>query len=144
MQRVSFHLSMFMNPRQWAKDPLPEKILTVGEMPANIIKRFGYNNNVYGSSGGSFAVGPNDWDVSVTWDLGELIYNGDQTLIDVRSKLMVQLRNDILSEVTSLYFERRKLQIELLTNKELECARRRSGLFFRHAICYRRWTWWRM
>lgn len=74
---------------------------------------FGYNNNVYGTSSGSFAVGPNDWDVSVSWDLGDIVYNDAQTSIDVRSKLMVQLRNDILSEVTSLYFERRKLQIEI-------------------------------
>ncbi len=56
------------------------------------------------------------WDITCTWDLGELIYNGDQTSIDVRSKLMVQLRDDILDEVTRLYFERRRLQIELLQN----------------------------
>ena len=43
-------------------------------------------------------------------------WNNDQTLIDVRSKLMVQLRDDLLDEVTHLYFERRRLQIELLQN----------------------------
>lgn len=56
------------------------------------------------------------WDITCTWDLGELVWNNDQTLIDVRSKLMVQLRDDILDEVTRLYFERRKLQIELMQN----------------------------
>jgi len=76
---------------------------------------FGYGSNVYGSSKGEFAVGPNDWDFKVSWDLADLVYNNAQTSIDVRSKLMVQLRNDILSEVTRLYFERRKLQIELLS-----------------------------
>jgi len=64
-----------------------------------------------------FILGPEErklnWDVSLTWDLGELIWNGDQTSIDVRSKLMVQLRDDVLDEVTRLYFERRRLQIEL-------------------------------
>ncbi len=80
---------------------------------------FGYNNNVYGSSKGEYSVGPNDWDFSVSWDLSELIYNSDQTSIDTRSKLMVELRNDILSEITRLYFERRKLQIEVLTLKDL-------------------------
>ncbi|MEK7849384.1 MAG: hypothetical protein AAB213_00975 [Candidatus Omnitrophota bacterium] len=79
----------------------------------------GYNSNVYGSSKGDFAVGPNDWDFNVSWDLSDLVYNDAQTSIDVRSKLMVQLRNDILSEVTRLYFERRKLQIELLSNSEI-------------------------
>lgn len=61
--------------------------------------------------------GPKDkgwgWDVDFTWDLGELIWNQDQCNIDVRSKLMVQLRNDLLDEVTKLYFERRRLQLEL-------------------------------
>jgi hypothetical protein len=77
---------------------------------------FGYGSNVYGSSKGEFAVGPNDWDFNVSWDLADLIYNDAQTSIDVRSKLMVQLRNDILSEVTRLYFERRKLQVELISD----------------------------
>lgn len=54
-----------------------------------------------------------EWDVSLRWDLGELIYNDDQTSIDVRSRLMVQLRDDILDEVTKLYFERIRVKIEL-------------------------------
>jgi len=54
------------------------------------------------------------WDIDLSWDLGELIWNHDQANIDVRSRLMVQLRNDVLDEVTKLYFERRRLQIELL------------------------------
>lgn len=80
---------------------------------------FGYDNNVYGSYNGCFAVGPNSWDVNVSWDLAELVYNNEQTSIDTRSKLMVQLRNDILAEVTSLFFERRRLQVELMANKAL-------------------------
>ena len=32
------------------------------------------------------------WDVTMTWDMGELIWTSDQTSIDTRSKLMVQLR----------------------------------------------------
>jgi len=53
------------------------------------------------------------WDVTVTWKLDELIWNDDQTSIDTRSRLMVQLRDDILDEVTRTYFERRRLQIEM-------------------------------
>lgn len=52
------------------------------------------------------------WDVSMSWDLGELVWNDDQTSIDTRSRLMVQLRDDILDEITRTYFERRRLQIE--------------------------------
>jgi len=55
-------------------------------------------------------------DFSINWDLGELIWNDDQTSIDVRSKLMVQLRDDIVDQATRTYFERRRLQVQLLTN----------------------------
>ncbi len=63
-----------------------------------------------------YIIGPEDRsfnvDVSVSWDLADLIWSDDQTSIDVRSRLMVQLRDDILDEVTRLYFERRRLQVE--------------------------------
>ena len=59
-------------------------------------------------------------DLSVTWRLGDLIWNSDQTSIDVRSKLMVQLRDDIINEVTRTYFERRRLQVALLTQPPTE------------------------
>lgn len=71
-----------------------------------------------GANPDMWVIGPEEedmgWDITLSWDLGDLIWNGDQTLIDVRSKLMVQLRDDILDEVNSYYFERRRLQIELL------------------------------
>jgi len=62
--------------------------------------------------------GPRDktegWDLSLTWDLGDLVWNESQTSIDVRSKLMVQLRDDIVDEVTRAYFERRRLQVDTI------------------------------
>ena len=54
-----------------------------------------------------------DWDVSLSWNLSDLVWSTNQTTIDSRSKLMVELREDILNEVTRLYFERRRAQIEL-------------------------------
>ncbi|MDD5729582.1 MAG: hypothetical protein PHN57_00425 [Candidatus Omnitrophica bacterium] len=54
-----------------------------------------------------------EWSVSLSWDFGELIWNNDQTSIDSRSRLMVQLRQDILDEVTKLYFERLRVKLEL-------------------------------
>ncbi|MDD4910310.1 MAG: hypothetical protein PHR44_06535 [Candidatus Omnitrophica bacterium] len=61
--------------------------------------------------------GPRDrtdgWDVNLAWDLGDWIYNEHQTSIDVRSRLMVELRNDILEDLDRLYFERRRLQNKL-------------------------------
>lgn len=54
-----------------------------------------------------------EWDISLSWDLAELIWNQDQTSIDVRSKLMVELRDDILDQVTRLYFERVRIAEEI-------------------------------
>ncbi|MFA5157087.1 MAG: hypothetical protein WC532_06850 [Candidatus Omnitrophota bacterium] len=53
------------------------------------------------------------WDVSLSWDLSEIVWNSEQTSIDTRSRLMVQLRGDILDEVTKLYFERIRVKAEL-------------------------------
>ncbi|MDP8265863.1 MAG: hypothetical protein P9M07_02820 [Candidatus Aceula meridiana] len=81
------------------------------------------SDSVWGSysSGGQHYIGPDDktfydnfgWDVSLSWDLGDLVWSSDQTSIDSRSKLMVELREDILNEVTRLYFERRRLQLQM-------------------------------
>ena len=54
-----------------------------------------------------------DWDVSLSWDLSELIWNNDQTSIDVRSRLLVELRDDILDQATKLYFERLRVKAEM-------------------------------
>ena len=54
-----------------------------------------------------------DWDVTLSWDLSDLVWNDAQTSIDVRSKLMVELRDDILDQVNKLYFERLRVKSEL-------------------------------
>lgn len=64
------------------------------------------------------------WDVALSWDLGELVWNDDQTSIDVRSRLMVQLRDDVLDEVTKLYFERIRVKMEL-DNLSIEDRKKR-------------------
>ncbi len=65
-----------------------------------------------------------DWDLTLSWDLSELIWNSDQTSIDVRSRLMVQLRDDVLDEVTKLYFERIRVKMEL-DNLSIEDRKKR-------------------
>lgn len=57
-----------------------------------------------------------DWGATLSWELGNLIWNDDQTNIDVRSRLMVQLRNDILDDLRRTYYERKRLQFELMSN----------------------------
>lgn len=67
---------------------------------------------------GKYITGPEDvsktWDADVSWDLGDLIYSSNQTSIDSREKLMVELRQDLLSEATRVYFERRRLQTDIV------------------------------
>lgn len=79
------------------------------------------NSEIYTSATKDYVVtGPDDIsggiDVSVSWDLAELIWSDDQTSIDVRSRLMVQLRNDILDDLRRVYYERRRIQFELMTD----------------------------
>lgn len=76
------------------------------------------NTEIYTSATTSYAVtGPrernDDWGIDLTWDLADIIWNDAQTSIDTRSRLMVQLRDEILEEVTRLYFERKRLIKEL-------------------------------
>jgi len=76
------------------------------------------NYQIYTSATKDYVVGgPDDisggWDFSISWDLGDLVWGTDQTSIDVRSRLMVQLRNDILDDLRRAYYERRRVQYEL-------------------------------
>ncbi len=74
---------------------------------------------IYTSATKDYVVGgPDDiyrgMDVSVSWELADLIWADDQTNIDVRSRLTTQLRNDILDDLRRAYFERKRLKFELM------------------------------
>lgn len=64
-----------------------------------------------------FIFGPDEtdrgWDLDLNWNLGDLIWSSSQTSIDSRAKLLVELRESILSQVNRIYFERRRTQMEL-------------------------------
>ncbi|MBI4358576.1 MAG: hypothetical protein HY584_04685 [Candidatus Omnitrophica bacterium] len=86
-------------------------------------KSFSTSDTIDLDRGGSndpdrYIIGPPDqsksWDFDLNWNLSDLIWNSSQTSIDSREKLMVELREDILSEVTRLYFERRRAQVEFI------------------------------
>ena len=79
------------------------------------------NNSIYTSATKNYVfVGPDDIasgvDASVSWDISSLIWSDSQTNIDVRSRLMVQLRNDILDDLRRAYYERKRLQFDLMVN----------------------------
>lgn len=70
-----------------------------------------------------YILGPEDrskgWDADVSWDLGDVIYSSDQTSIDSREKLMVELRQDLVSEAMRIYFERRRFQVDIVYTPSL-------------------------
>ena len=76
-----------------------------------------YDKTIYSATGKDYSnivIGPRDWGLTLSWDVGDLIFSEQVRLIDSNTRLMVQLRDDILNEVTRLYYERRKLQTELI------------------------------
>lgn len=51
-----------------------------------------------------------------TWSLDELVFNRNELSVYRELKRLVELRTDILKEITKLYFERRRLQVDLILN----------------------------
>lgn len=84
---------------------------------------FSLGNNIDVDRGGTntpdqFIAGPDKmdkrWDLGLTWELGDSLFSTSQTSIDSRSKLLVELRESVLSQVNRIYFERRRVQIQLV------------------------------
>ncbi len=79
------------------------------------------NQEIYTSATKDYvSVGPDDLynalDVSVSWDVSGLIWSDSQTNIDVRSRLNTQLRNDILDDLRRIYYERKRLQFDIIAS----------------------------
>lgn len=49
-----------------------------------------------------------------SWNLDELVFNRNELSVYRELKRLVELRTDILKEVTKLYYERRRLQVDLI------------------------------
>lgn len=62
--------------------------------------------------------GENDdtYQVSLRWRLDKLVMSSEQIRVISESQDVVKLRDKVLDEVTRLYFDRRRLQVELLLN----------------------------
>ena len=107
--------------KAWRRGAMWKAVLP--RLSVNVSESYDDNIEIYKNSSTSYVVtGPrergNDWGIDLTWDLSDLVWNDAQTSIDVRSRLMVQLRDDILEEVTRLYFERKRLIEEIEEESE--------------------------
>ena len=58
------------------------------------------------------------------FELNELIWNPDLLRISKERRDLVELREDVLTSVTSLYFERRRAQVQLLLNPPTDTVER--------------------
>jgi hypothetical protein len=67
-----------------------------------------------------------DYDVAVTlsWDLGNLVYHPEQVDVSRESRALVELRDDVLDEITQLYYERRRALAELAATHDPAAALR--------------------
>jgi len=56
-----------------------------------------------------------DYEVGLTfsWDLGDLAYNPEEIDVSREAREVIELRDDVLDEITQLYFERRRVLAQL-------------------------------
>ena len=108
---------------EWRKQARKRAWLPGLNIGLDVDRDWSRSDSLWGSgTNGRHHQGPDDdsygkgvsWGISMSWDLADLVWSSDQPSIDSRSKLMVELREDIIGQVTRIYFERRRLQIELL------------------------------
>ncbi|MEE3332490.1 MAG: hypothetical protein VX246_16610 [Myxococcota bacterium] len=71
-----------------------------------------------------------DWDASLsfTWDLTDAIFDAEVLDVAREERLWISLRDDVLDEINQLYFERRRVLLELasaLDARSIEAARLR-------------------
>lgn len=55
-----------------------------------------------------------DWGIKLEWDLRDFLYNKEQRYISKEARELVELRQDVLEEVNTYFFDRRRAQIETL------------------------------
>ena len=88
-----------------------------------------YDKTIYGTAGtstydGKSYVGPRDWGISLSWDVGNLIWNSYEDDVDTRSRLVTQLRINILDDINATYFERLRAKEELISKSYSSRAER--------------------
>jgi len=65
-----------------------------------------------------------EWGFMVEWDLRDFLYNDEQTRISREARDLVELRQDIMEEVNTYFFDRRRAQIDMLFSPPSDTATR--------------------
>ncbi len=96
----------------------------------DVENKWRYEENVIGSpSEGVFDVlngatkgRDDDIKVKVKWELSELIMSSERIRVINEAQDVVKLRDKVLTEVTRLYFERRRVQVDMLLSPKRDVA----------------------
>ena len=99
------------------KPPLPE--LTAEYSYDNDVGYdYEYATDAEGASYSTLTDADEDWDktykVRFKWKLDELVMSSERIRIINEAQDIVKLRDKVLEEVTRIYFDRRRLQVEML------------------------------
>jgi len=62
--------------------------------------------------------------LAFTWELGDLFYHPEEIDVSREAREVIELRDDVLDEITQLYFERRRVLLELAAARTPEEALR--------------------
>jgi len=56
------------------------------------------------------------WGVGMSWELGDFLFNNEQLRISREARDLVELRQDVLEQVTLYFFDRRTARIDMILN----------------------------
>jgi len=87
--------------------------------------KYGYSEGQYSGSTSkwSYSTDTEDrkereekWSLTLEWELGDFLYNREQRDISKEARELVELRQDVLEQVTLYYFDRRSARIDMILN----------------------------
>ncbi|HOO76485.1 MAG TPA: hypothetical protein PLI51_03980 [bacterium] len=110
--------------------PVPEWSMT--QEYTNRSGQAASTRDAYGESGGTRDYigtyeedgNTKEWGVMLEWDLRDFLYSEEQTRISKEARELVELRQDVMEEVNTYFFDRRRSQIDMLFSPPTDTASR--------------------
>ena len=102
----------------------PDTGITIGEKLISSTENKYKNKNIWSTENSDERQYNNNLGFQFEWEFGDFLFNPDQVRISDEARDLVELRNDVLEEVTQFYFQRRQLQIDLLLSPAEELRER--------------------